>query len=489
MNCFQILVWLVGCLLAGLLTGPVISQDRPNIVVIFCDDMGYNDLGCFGSTKIKTPHLDRMAAEGRKFTNFHVPCSVCSPSRAALLTGCYPKRIQMHEHVLFPKSKRGLNPYEVTIADHLKEVGYKTACVGKWHLGHYPETLPMAQGFDSYFGIPYSNDMNHPDNVRPKGASTRDESWKNQASVMLWRTPLVIGNEIAELPTDQRVVTRRYTDQAIEFIQTNVDQPFFLYLPHSMPHIPLFVPDDVYDPDPQNAYTCTIEHIDAEVGRLLDTLRRLELSKKTIVIFTSDNGPWLTFNNHGGSADPLRNGKGTPFEGGQRVPCIMWAPDRIPANTESDAFLTTMDLLPTIAGWVGHPLGESKIDGFDASQTVTSDVVSPRDEMVYYTANGRLTGIRHGDWKLLVDPQRQNNRARKQKEPSEPQVFLFNLGQSVTEQENLAEKHPEIVQRLTAFMNERDTAITNEQRPAWFATSPHPWPDYPDGLPQGDRNQ
>ncbi|MEM7311851.1 MAG: sulfatase [Planctomycetota bacterium] len=472
-------------LLLSILFATLSLADQPNIILIFCDDMGYNDLGCFDSKKIKTPHLDQMAKEGRRFTNFMVPCSVCSPSRAALMTGCYPKRIEMHEHVLFPKSKRGMHPDEVTIADHLKSAGYATACVGKWHLGHYPETLPKAQGFDSYYGIPYSNDMNHPDNKRPKGASTRDDSWKNQASTLKWRTPLVIDNDIAELPTDQRTITRRYTDRAIEYVKeqatTDDRKPFFLYLPHSMPHIPLFVPDDAYDPDPANAYTCTIEHIDAEIGRLMNTVRELGIAKNTIVIFTSDNGPWLQFKNHGGSALPLRAGKGTPFEGGQRVPCVMWAPGRIPPGTSSDAFLSTMDVLPTIAKWVGKPLGDQRIDGHDASETITGDAPSPRTEMVYYTANGRLTGMRQGNWKYLVNPSRR--KANPEKDKDKKDVFmLFNLGDDVSESRNLYEDHPDQVVLLRELMKQRDKEITDHQRKAWRATTDNPWPAYPDGL-------
>jgi arylsulfatase A len=461
------------------------AEERPNIILIFCDDMGYNDLGCFASKKIKTPHLDQLASEGRRFTNFMVPCSVCSPSRAALLTGCYPKRVEMHEHVLFPKSKKGLHPDEVTIADHLKSAGYATGCVGKWHLGHYPETLPLSQGFESYYGIPYSNDMNHPDNKRPQGATARDESWKNQASTLLWRTPLVINNDIAELPTDQRTITRRYTDKAIEFVSARAqgDKPFFLYLPHSMPHIPLFVPDDAYDPDPANAYTCTIEHIDAEIGRLMQTVRELGIAKKTIVIFTSDNGPWLQFKNHGGSALPLRMGKGTPFEGGQRVPCIVWAPGRVPANTESDAFLSTMDVLPTIAKWVGTPLGDKKIDGLDASETITGDAASPRTEMVYYTANGRLTGMRRGDWKYLVNPLQRKVLSKEKEKSVKKEYMLFNLADDISESNNLYDSHPDQVVMLKQLMSERDKEITKNQRKAWRTENEHPWPVYPNGFP------
>lgn len=276
------------------------AVEKPNFIIIFTDDQGYNDLGCFGSPHIRTPNIDRLAAEGRKYTSFYSACSVCSPSRAALLTGSYPKRVGMHRHVLFPQSDYGLNPEEFTIADHLKSQGYVTGCIGKWHLGHHPETLPRANGFDSYFGIPYSNDMNHPDNKAKPGLAS-DELWADQqTAVTKWNTPLFRNEEIVELPVDQRTITRRYTDQAVSFITANKDKPFFLYLPHSMPHIPLYVPDDAYDSNPQNAYKCVIEHIDAEVGRVAGTVRDLGLSEKTYIIYTSDNGPWLQFKNHGG---------------------------------------------------------------------------------------------------------------------------------------------------------------------------------------------
>ena len=452
-------------LIAGHFSPASRAADKPNFIIIFTDDQGYNDLGCFGSPTIKTPNIDRLAAEGRKYTSFYSACSVCSPSRAALLTGSYPKRVGMHRHVLFPKSDYGLNSAEYTIADHLKSQGYATACVGKWHLGHHPETLPRANGFDSYFGIPYSNDMNHPDNKgRPKSPS--DELWRDQEScITKWKTPLIGNEEIIELPVDQRTITRRYTDKAVEFIRANKDQPFFLYLPHSMPHIPLYVPADVYDPNPQNAYKCVIEHIDAEVGRIASTLRELGLADQTYLIYTSDNGPWLRFKNHGGSAGPLRDGKGTTFEGGQRVPCVMWGPGRIPAGTSTDAFTSTIDLLPTIAALTGTPLPvDTKIDGYDISGTFRSDH-SPRTEFVYYSAQGNLEGIRSGDWKYLE--KRPRNRKPRNQTPTEPQVFLFNLAEDIGEQNNQVEKQPGTVAKLKARMNEIDKEITANARPVW----------------------
>lgn len=450
------------------------SESRPpNVIVVFTDDQGYGDLGCFGSQTIATPNLDRLATEGRRYTSFYSACSVCSPSRAALLTGCYPKRVGMHRHVLFPQSDYGLNPSETTIADHLKKSGYATACVGKWHLGHHAETLPTSNGFDSYFGIPYSNDMNHPDN-KGKPRRPSDELWLDQeTAVTQWNTPLVQNKEIIELPVDQRTITRRYTDRAIEFIEANQDKPFFLYLPHSMPHIPLYVPDDVYDPDPANAYKCVIEHIDAEVGRMIDRLRELNLAEDTVVIYTSDNGPWLQFKNHGGSAGPLRDGKGTTFEGGQRVPCIMWGPGRIPAGTSTDAMVSAIDLLPTIANLTGTQLESStKIDGLDASSTLTSDQ-SLRKEFVYYSARGNLEGIRIGDWKYLEKTQGNPKGQGNSKKPKSAKTLrlLFNLATDLGESTNLIDQESERADSMKSRMVELDQEITRSARPVWRKAS------------------
>ena len=446
------------------------AADKPNFIIIFTDDQGYGDLGCFGSTKIKTPHIDRLAKEGRRFTNFMVASPVCTPSRAALLTGCYPKRIGMHQHVLFPSSTKGLNPTEHTIADHLKGQGYATACFGKWHLGHHPETLPQSNGFDTYFGIPYSNDMNHPDNKgKPKGGwAGMDTLWKDPESTLTkWKTPLMENEKIVELPVDQRTVTRRYTDKSIEFIKKNAgaDKPFFLYLPHSMPHIPLYVPDDVRDPNPLNAYTNVIEHIDSEVGRIAKLLRELKLSENTYLIFTTDNGPWLPFKHHGGSAGPLRDGKGSTFEGGQRVPCVMWAPGRIPAGTTCNQLCGTIDLLPTIASLTKTPLpSDKKIDGLDISKLLTTDDKTPRNEFVYYTSRGDIQGLRQGKHKLLVKGPRNKKRSPKAK----AEVMLFDLEADLGEKNNLAESKPEVVAKLKARMLELDAQIAKEARQPWF---------------------
>jgi len=444
------------------------ASPKPNIILIFTDDQGYGDLGSFGSTTIRTPHLDRLADEGRKFTSFVSASSICTPSRAALMTGSYPRRVGMHGGVLFPASTTGLHPDEHTIADHLKQQGYATACFGKWHLGHHPEVLPIANGFDTYYGIPYSNDMNHPDNKgKPKGGTEgMDELWIDPESTLTkWQTPLMENEKIVELPVDQRTITRRCTDRAVAFIEDNRERPFFVYLPYSMPHIPLYVPDEVRDPDPKRAYINTIEHLDTEVGRIFDLLRERDLAKNTYVIFMSDNGPWLPFKHHGGSAGPLRDGKFSTFEGGHRVPFIVWAPGRIPAGTECDALASTIDLLPTIAAITGTPLpADRAIDGVDISALLRGNAKSPREEFLYYNSRGRIEGIREGDWKLLV---KYPLRDRVPDLTAAPEILLFHLAEDLGERHNLAADKPELVERLRQRMLERDAAVAAGERPAW----------------------
>ena len=445
---------------------PIIANAKvstPNLILIFADDQGYGDLSCFGSTKIKTPNIDRIAEKGRKFTNFMVASPVCTPSRAALLTGCYPKRVGMHKHVLFPGSTKGLNPSEHTLADHFKAMNYATACFGKWHLGHHKEVLPTANGFDTYYGIPYSNDMNHPDNKgKPKGGPEgMDLLWKDPESTLTkWRTPLVLDEEIIELPVDQRTITRRCTQKTIDFIKENKDSPFFIYLPHSMPHIPLYVPDEIRDPNPMNAYVNTIQHIDSEVGRILQTLDELNLTSNTFIIYTTDNGPWLGFRHHGGSAGSLRDGKGTTFEGGQRVPCVMSGPG-IPPGTICDELMSSIDLLPTFAAITGKPLPQKvKIDGLDATALLMGNGNPPRNEFLYYTSRGELEGIRQGKWKLLVKKQ------KKSKEKYE--VMLFDLLEDLSEKNNLSIQNPKLVERLSFRMKEIDAEIERNSRLPWL---------------------
>jgi arylsulfatase A-like enzyme len=443
----------------------------PNVLLIFADDLGYGDLGCYGSETIRTPHIDRLAREGRKFTNFMVASSVCTPSRAALLTGCYPKRVGMQRHVLMPTSQAGLHPDERTIADHLRSLGYATACFGKWHLGHLPEVLPRAQGFDEYFGIPYSNDMNYPDNrgPRPDGPAGLDALWADPASTLTaWKTPLYENDELCELPADQRTITRRYTQRAIDFISAHRAGPFFVYLAHSMPHVPLYVPDEVRDPDPRQAYVNVIEHLDAEVGRLLDTLDELGLAETTYVIFTSDNGPWLSFRHHAGSAGPLRDGKMSTFEGGQRVPCLIRGPG-IPAGSVCDGLTGTIDILPTLAALTESSLPDDRpIDGVDMSRLWRGEAdTSPREEFLFYSAGGEIEGIRQGRWKLLVKQPPPDRDAPPDAARPEPRLLLFDLETDVGEQTNLASGSPALVTRLRERMTVLDGELTAHARPRW----------------------
>ena len=438
--------------LAGLcILQNALAAEKPNFIVIFTDDQGYADLSCFGSDKIKTPHIDQLAAEGMKLTSFYVASPVCTPSRAALLTGAYPKRIEMHRHVLFPSAKVGMNPEEVTIADMLKANGYATAAVGKWHLGDNPKFLPTRQGFDYYFGIPYSNDMNHPKNQdKPKKAW--DRGWLNQDEIMPeWNTPLIEGEEIIELPVNQRTITRRYTDKTIEFAAANKDKPFFVYLAHSMPHIPLFVPEDRYDGNLENAYTCVIEHIDDEVGRLVAELKKQGQYDNTYILFTSDNGPWTQFKHHAGSAKPLSGSKGNTKEGGQRVPFVIKGPG-IPAGSSSDAIVSSIDILPTIAKLAKvEAKTRGKIDGLDASVLLTGKGESPRNEFLYFSSMGEIEGIRVGDWKF-------------RKFGKNAKCTLHNLAQDIGEANDLIKQHPDKAAELEARMLELNEEITTNQR-------------------------
>ncbi len=422
------------------------DKTRPNFVIIFADDQGYQDVGCFGSPNIDTPSLDRMATEGMKFTDFYSAAAVCSPSRAALMTGCYPPRVGVTK-VLFRRDNIGLNPKEITIADILKEQGYATACVGKWHLGHHPEFLPTSNGFDSYFGIPYSNDM---DGVKGKNRNL-DRAWRER-DYSPWNVPLMRDEKIIERPAVQTTLTERYTDEAVKFIHKNKDKPFFLYLPHTMPHVPLFVSDEFYVKDVFKAYKATIEQIDHSVGEIFATLKQAGVDDNTLVIFTSDNGPWLSKKHHGGSALPLRDGKFSTYEGGMREPCIMRWPGKIPAGEVCDEVCGTIDVLPTFAKLAGARVPADRvIDGKNIWPLMAdrSGAKSPHDAYFYYRGRN-LEAVRSGKWKL---------RRRKKN------VELYNLEADISEKNNLAENHPDIVERLTAAMNEFDANLKANSRP------------------------
>jgi arylsulfatase A len=437
---------------------------KPNFIIIFCDDLGYGDLGCFGSKVHRTPNLDQMAAEGMKFTSFYVSSGVCSPSRASLMTGCYPRRVNMHQDshgkcVLFPVDGKGLNPNEITIAEILKQRGYVTCCIGKWHLGDQPEFLPTRQGFDHYFGIPYSNDM---------GARQRSENPP---------LPLLRDEEVIEAPAVQDTLTKRYTEEAVEFIRKNKDRPFFLYLPHTMVHNPLNPGEKFRGKSANGLYGDAVEEIDASTGQILKTLKGLGLDRNTLVFFTSDNG---ASGSYGGSNAPLRGHKGTTWEGGMREPAIMWWPRHIPAGRTCDEMAITMDLLPTFTALAGAKLPTGRtIDGKNIWSLMSGrrGAKSPHEAFYYYQID-QLQAVRSGRWKLHL-PLRPKKRHWGDPIPDAP-LALYDLENDIEEKNNVAEGHPNVVKRLLALAEKARSDLGDVdrqgtgQRPAGRVVSPKP---------------
>lgn len=419
---------------------------RPNFVVIFCDDLGYGDLACFGHPTIATPHLDRMAAEGMKFTQFYSAAPVCTPSRAALMTGRLPLRNGMcsnKRRVLFPDSKGGLPAEEITIAEALQANGYATACVGKWHLGHLPQYLPTNHGFDQYFGIPYSNDMDRI-NDAPKG---RDAFWDPQ--VRYWNVPLMRNTEIVERPADQTTITQRYTEVATKFIRDNKDSPFFLYLPHSMPHVPLFRSSEFAEKSRRGLYGDVIEEIDWSVGQVLATLRELEIDKNTLVFFTSDNGPWLIFDEQGGSAGLLRDGKGSTWEGGMREPTLAWWPGHIKPGSISRDIASTMDIFATVHALADIALPTDRVlDTHDLTPVLRGTGPSSREVLFYYRAY-QLMAVRRGPWKMHLMTQDAYGPGSSEPTRHDPPL-LFNLEHDPGEKLDIASQNGEVLRRLEA---------------------------------------
>ncbi len=433
-----------------------VAAVKPNVVIILTDDQGYQDLGCFGSPNIKTPNIDRMAAEGMRFTQYYCGAAVCSPARAALMTGCYAKRVGIPA-VLFRYSKHGLNPDEFTIGDAARTAGYATACIGKWHLGHRKETLPTNNGFDYYYGLPYSNDMNRIRDLGYKSnAAGLDKAWREvEKSCRGYEVPLMRNTEVLDPKPDQRKLTSSYTEEAVKFITENKGRPFLLYVAHSMPHVPLFVPDDRYDPDPKKAYKLVVEHIDFSTGRIVEAIKAAGIEKKTLVIFTSDNGPWLSKKHHGGSAKPLSGGKGQSLEGGMRVPCVMWAPGLVPAGKECHEPVTAMDILPTFAEMTGVKLpADRTIDGRSILPLVKGEegAKSPH-EAIYYYVGDQVKAIRMGKWKL--DNANKGVERAKLCDITTPQGERTSLDKT---------KHAEIVARLYARMKKFDEDLTANSR-------------------------
>jgi arylsulfatase A-like enzyme len=428
----------------------VALPQQPNFIFILADDMGYGDIGPFGAVKNRTPHLDRMAREGMKLTSFYA-APVCTPSRAQIMTGCYAKRVSLPE-VIFPRSHIGLNTNEHTIAKLLKDLGYATMAIGKWHLGDDPSFLPTRHGFDHYLGLPYSNDMGG----EVPGKDT--DRWKHHTPPL----PLVRDEEVIETlrPQDQDKLTALYTEEALKFIRENKNHPFFLYLPHTAVHIPLHPGEKFRGKSANGLYGDWVEEVDWCVGQILATVRELGLDQRTLILFSSDNGPWLAKAKEGGTAGPLRGGKGGTFEGGVREPTIAWWPGRIKAGSVCDAMAANFDVLPTFVGLAGGTVpGDRKIDGKDISPLLFGQTTQSPHEAHYYFANLSLQAVRSGPWKLAIVPQYEGvgphtNVIPDLNKPMTPR--LYNLEQDLGERMDVAAQHPDIVQRLLNYFREMD---------------------------------
>lgn len=447
-----------------LLGSPLMAapNEVPNIVLIFADDLGYGDVGCFGAGDIRTPNLDRLAKEGRRFTDFYVAQAVCTASRAALMTGCYPNRVSL-SGALNHTSREGIHPDEKLLPEILKEQGYATAIFGKWHLGTVPEFLPLNHGFDEFFGIPYSND---------------NSKYHPVLAASMPPLPLYDGMRIVEHDPDQSLFTRRFTERAVRFMEAHQKQPFFVYLPHVMPHVPIFASEEFRGRSQRGLYGDVVEELDWSVGQILSTLRRLELDRQTLVVFLSDNGPFLSYGNHAGSAGALREGKLTSFEGGVRSPCIMRWTGRIPAASECRDPACAFDLVPTLARLADGKLSGRRIDGRDISPMLLSVEGKTPHEAIAVYAGGELQAIRSGDWKLhfahdyltVAGPPGRDGKpanaenlqprsitqsgiqgiaSRHGYQVAHIATSLFNLTTDPGETVNVADQHPDVVARLS----------------------------------------
>ena len=448
---FSSLVAVLGANLGDLVQVAGAESKSPNIVIIFMDDMAYADIGPFGSKSYPTPNLDRMAREGRKFSDFYVTQAVCSASRAGLLTGCYNVRVGIFG-ALGPKSNHGLHKNEVTLAELCKQKGYTTAIYGKWHLGHHKPFLPMQHGFDDYFGLPYSNDMwpYHP-GVLHLPMQERLKRWPH--------LPLIYKNKVINPQVsgkDQEQLTTQYTEHAVKFIETNKTKPFFLYVPLSMVHVPLYVSEKFKGKSKSGLFGDVMMEVDWSVGRIIDTLRKNELDKNTLVIFTSDNGPWLSYGDHAGSAGPLREGKGTMFEGGCRESTLMWWPGTVPSNSNCSTPAMTIDILPTVAELIGANLPDHKIDGKSILNLVTGKNDKSPQEAYYFYYGQQLQAMRMGKWKLHFP---HNYRTMNGKpggtggiptkySQAKIELSLFNLHQDIGETTDVKANYPKILAKM-----------------------------------------
>lgn len=427
------------------------KRTGPNFIVIFADDMGYGDIGVYGHPTIKTPNLDRMATQGQKWTNFYCAAPVSTPSRSALLTGRLPIRTGMSSEkrrVLFPDSKGGLPQAENTIARLLKAQGYRTAAVGKWHLGHQSPYLPTDHGFESYFGIPYSNDM---DKIEQTDHFTLSEKERYQA----YNVPLMRNNKILERPADQRIITKLYTEEIISKIKEYKNESFFLYMAHSFPHIPLFRSADFKGKSLAGIYGDVIEELDWSVGQILSTLEKEGIDKNTLVVFTSDNGPWLTFGSHGGTAGLLSGGKGGTYEGGMRVPGIFWWPGMIKPGVVMEMGMT-LDLLPTFCKLANAAVPADRMyDGYDISPVLLGTGQDPR-EVVFYYRDVDIFAVRKGAYKAHFFTQSEyGTDARKEHNPP----LLFDVNIDPSEKQNIADKHPEVIKEIMKIVEQHRATL------------------------------
>lgn len=446
--------FITGFYLSGCQAGNGPDENRtPNFIVVFADDMGYGDVGVYGHPTIKTPNLDEMAREGQKWTSFYVAASVCTPSRAGLITGRLPIRNGMcssKRRVLFPDSNGGLPDSELTIATMLKSAGYATACIGKWHLGHLPPYLPTEHGFDYYFGIPYSNDMDG----NFEGVSYH-EACRNPLPGN-FNPPLIRNTEIIERPAEQTTISKRYTEEVVRYIEENQENPFFIYLAHSMPHVPLYRSEEFENRSLRGKYGDVIEEIDWSVGEILAALKRLELEENTVVVFTSDNGPWLIFDDHGGSAGLLRGGKGGTFEGGMREPALFWGPGIVQPQVVMELG-ATLDLLPTFCSLANIELpGDRVYDGYDLSPVLTGTGNSPRD-VVYYYRGTEIYAFRKGAYKAHFITEGEYGGPEK---TAHDPPLLYNLEVDPSEKTDIAGQHPEVLLEMQKILEEHRSSLT-----------------------------
>jgi arylsulfatase A-like enzyme len=449
--CAWLLMVGFGCSVVPLAQTAEAAAAKPNVVIIFADDLGYGDLACFGHPTIATPHLDQMAREGQKWSQFYAAAPICTPSRASLLTGRVPPRTGVKPGVYFSHHDHGLPEREITIAERLKTAGYATSHVGKWHLGHTEDHRPTDHGFDHYFGVPYSNDMR----VDPKMPVAKDVNFRNGMTLDKMRqkenkkknwVPLMRDEKVIEYPAKQSTLTRRYTKEATRFIQKHQDEPFFLYFAHTFPHVPLRTTEPWKGKSRRGLYGDVVEEIDHSVGQVLQTLRDTDQAKDTLVVFTSDNGPWLRFKTRGGSAGLLRGGKMTTWEGGVREPTLFWWPGQVDPGVVREMG-STLDLMPTLCDIVGiEPPTDRILDGQSLKPALFGTGPSPRKTMFYYNGHRQLRAVRKGPWKLRLAKDRK----------------LFHLGHDPEEEHNIAGRHADIVQALKRLVDQHKQSLAKD---------------------------